>query len=120
MAESASRSSDKQGIGVSRQSDSFEIPISRSEPVRSSSEPATQPPVDEHRTATVTVAVISADLRNAHTQKCLERLKLHTQNFDLWILDNNNSTAFNHSREMNKVLKSATTDFVVLMDDDGF
>ena len=76
--------------------------------------------VDELRTATVTVAVVSADLRNAHARKCVDQLKRHTLNFDLWILDNNNSTAFNHSREINKVLKSANTDFVVLMDDDVF
>ncbi len=70
--------------------------------------------------ATVTVVVVSADLRNAHAQKCIDHLKRHTQDYDLWILDNNNSANFNHSREINKVLRSVTTDFVVLMDDDVF
>jgi hypothetical protein len=70
--------------------------------------------------STITVAVVTADLRHAHAQKCIEHLKRHTHDYDLWILDNNNSANFNHSREINKVLKSVTTDFVVLMDDDAF
>ena len=36
------------------------------------------------------------------------------------VLDNNNCNDFNHPKEMNKILDMATTDFVVLMDDDVF
>jgi len=78
------------------------------------------PRADRSCAATVTVAVVTRDLRNAHARQCLERLKAHTSNFDLVLLDNNGSATFNHPREMNKVLKSATSDYVVLMDDDVY
>jgi hypothetical protein len=68
----------------------------------------------------VTVAVVTRDLRADHAQKCISRLKQHTRDFDLWVLDNNSSPEFNHSVEMNKVLRAAQTDHVVLMDDDVF
>jgi hypothetical protein len=66
------------------------------------------------------VAVVTEDLRNDHARRCIHLLKRHTRDFDLWILDNNGSPDFSHSREMNKVLKSARTDYLVLMDDDVF
>jgi len=78
------------------------------------------PRIEKRQSATVTVAVVTGDLRNRHAQKCLGHLKRHTSNFNLVLLDNNHSANFNHSREMNKVLKTADTDYVVLMDDDVF
>ena len=68
----------------------------------------------------VTVAVVTSDIYKKHAQKCLTALKQHTRNFDLLILDNNNGGGFVHAREMNKVLRSVNTDFLVLMDDDVF
>lgn len=70
--------------------------------------------------ATVTIAVVTSDIYKPHAQKCLSYLKKHTANFDLIILDNNNSSNFNHPREMNKVLQSVKTDFLVLLDDDVY
>lgn len=69
---------------------------------------------------TVTVAVVTSDIYREHAQKCLSLLKKHTKDFDLIIMDNNNSKDFNHAREMNKVLRSIETDYLVLMDDDVF
>jgi Glycosyl transferase family 2 len=68
--------------------------------------------------ASITVAVVTSDIYKRHAQKCLSLLKKHTPRFDLIILDNNGSKHFNHPREMNKALRIAKTDFLVLMDDD--
>ncbi len=68
----------------------------------------------------VTIGVVSANLNNKHTQTCLDRLKKHTRNFDLIVLDNNCGPNFNHSREMNRLLEICRTDFLVLMDDDAW
>lgn len=70
-----------------------------------------------HRT---TIAVVCSDIRKEMTQRCLESIKKYTQNYDLLVLDNAGSGSFNHPAEMNKVLCSVTTDFLVLMDDDVF
>ncbi len=72
------------------------------------------------KSATVTVAVVTADIRKEHPKKCLSLLKKHTSNFELVILDNNSSKNFNHPMEMNKMLQIAKTDYLVLMDDDVF
>ena len=71
-------------------------------------------------TRKVTVAVVTSDLRRPHAAKCLSLLKRHTADYDLLILDNNRSRQFNHPREMNKVLRTAKTDYVVLLDDDVY
>ncbi len=73
---------------------------------------------DLRKSRTVTVAVVTSDIRKEHARKCLASLKKYTSNFDLVILDNNNSRCFNHPTEMNKVLQMIDTDFLVLMDDD--
>ncbi|CAB5093720.1 hypothetical protein D3OALGA1CA_1066 [Olavius algarvensis associated proteobacterium Delta 3] len=68
----------------------------------------------------VTVAVVSADSRSEVARTCLNRIKQHTDNYELILLDNNFGPGFNHSREMNRVLEIVQTDFLVLMDDDVF
>jgi ubiquinone/menaquinone biosynthesis C-methylase UbiE len=78
------------------------------------------PRTDRPSTAAVTVAVVTRDLRSHFARECLERVKSYTEDFDLLVLDNNGSTRFNHPREINRILKSTTSDFVVLMDDDVF
>ena len=75
---------------------------------------------DLRKSPTVTVAVVTSDIRKEHARKCLASIKKYTSNFDLIILDNNNSRNFNHPTEMNKVLQIVKTDFLVLMDDDVF
>lgn len=70
-----------------------------------------------HRT---TIAVVCSDIRKEMTQRCIATIKEHTENYDLLVLDNAGSREFNHPSEMNKVLKSVSTDFLVLMDDDVF
>ena len=67
-----------------------------------------------------TVAVVTADLRGEFAERCIALVKEHTSHYDLMVLDNNHGRDFNHAREMNKVLATATTDFVVLIDDDVF
>jgi GT2 family glycosyltransferase/glycosyltransferase involved in cell wall biosynthesis len=74
----------------------------------------------ESSSTRVTVAVVTSDIYKKHAQKCLAALKQHTTNVDLVILDNNVGPGFVHAREMNKVLRSVTTDFLVLLDDDVF
>jgi GT2 family glycosyltransferase len=74
---------------------------------------------------TVTIGVVTADFRNKHASRCLSLLKQHTPpEFDLILLDNNRnsnfnrSSNFNQSIEDNKILQTARTDYVVIMDDD--
>jgi GT2 family glycosyltransferase/SAM-dependent methyltransferase len=69
-------------------------------------------------TTRVTIGVVSADMRSEHSRQCLEKLKQHTRNFDLIVLDNNRGPNFNHAREMNRLLQIAKTEYLVLMDDD--
>lgn len=76
-------------------------------------------PLDSDNTR-LSVGVVSADLRSAHARRCLADLKRYTRNFDLVILDNSRSGDFNHAREMNRLIRMARTDFLVLMDDDVF
>lgn len=68
----------------------------------------------------LTVGVVTADLRSRHARRCLSDLKRCTRNFDLVILDNSRSGDFNHAREMNRLIRMARTDYLVLMDDDVF
>jgi glycosyltransferase involved in cell wall biosynthesis len=68
----------------------------------------------------LTVGVVTADLHSAHARRCLSDLKRCTRNFDLVILDNSRSGDFNHAREMNRLIRMARTDYLVLMDDDVF
>jgi len=79
-------------------------------PPSASSEPA--------KNAVVTVAVVTSDVYKPHAQKCLSLLKKHTSHFDLIVFDNNGSKDFNHPREMNRAIRTAQTDFLVLIDDD--
>lgn len=68
--------------------------------------------------ARITIGVVSANFESEHARTCLDRLKKHTRNFDLVLLDNNRGPDFNHPREMNRLLDICRTDFLVLMDDD--
>jgi len=70
------------------------------------------------RDSRTTIGVVTANIFAPHAQKCLEAIKDHTENYDLIVLDNNRSPGFNHPREMNNIIASCTTDFLVLMDDD--
>jgi len=72
------------------------------------------------RDTRVTIGVVSADLRSAHTAACLEAIKAYTTNYDLIVLDNNRGPGFNHAREMNRLRAICTTDYLVLLDDDVF
>jgi glycosyltransferase involved in cell wall biosynthesis len=68
----------------------------------------------------VTIGVVSADSRTLFARECIERIKTHTTNYDLILLDNNGDANFNHSSEMNRLLSICRTDYLVLMDDDVF
>jgi glycosyltransferase involved in cell wall biosynthesis len=68
----------------------------------------------------LTVGVVTADSRSVHARRCLASLKRCTENFDLVILDNSRASDFNHAREMNRLIRMARTDYLVLMDDDVF
>ncbi|MGA2256524.1 MAG: glycosyltransferase, partial [Thermoguttaceae bacterium] len=81
---------------------------------------AAAPSAGPAATRKVTVAMVTSDLRRPHAAKCLSLVKEHTSDYDLLILDNNGSRQFNHPAEMNKVLRTAKTDYVVLLDDDVY
>jgi SAM-dependent methyltransferase len=81
---------------------------------------SSSPAAGNRRSRNVTVAVVTSDLRRRHARQCLSLLKKHTADFELVVLDNNHSRQFNHPQEMNKALRTAKTDFVVLLDDDVF
>ena len=66
------------------------------------------------------MALVTSDLRRPQAAKCLSLLKRHTADCDLLILDNNRSRRFNRPREVNKVLRTARTDYVVLLNDDVY
>src|SRR6185312_176730 len=72
----------------------------------------------ESKTTRVTIGIVSADIKAAHAQACVAAVKKYTRNFDLVILDNNFGPNFNHPREMNRILGTCRTGFLVLMDDD--
>ncbi len=78
--------------------------------------PSSRSPFDS---ATVTIGIVTADYRSAYASRCISLVKRHTPpDFDLIILDNNRTRNFNQSRDDNKILRTAKTDYVVLMDDD--
>jgi len=68
----------------------------------------------------VTIGIVSANLRCDHARLCIDRVKKHTRNFDLIVLDNNRGPNFNHSREINRIISICKTDYLILMDDDVF
>jgi len=68
----------------------------------------------------VTVAIVSAGLQSDHARQCIARVKEHTENLDLVIVDNNLGAGFNHAREMNRLIEFSRTDYLVLLDDDVF
>jgi len=65
----------------------------------------------------VTVGVVSANMASTRTQRCIERLKSYTSNFDLVVIDSNTSNNFNYSQEINQLMDMCRTDYLVLMDD---
>jgi hypothetical protein len=67
-----------------------------------------------------TVAVVTGDIYKSYARKCIRLVKTHTHDFDLMILDNNGRMDFNHPKEMNRMLDTVKTRFLVLMDDDVF
>jgi GT2 family glycosyltransferase/glycosyltransferase involved in cell wall biosynthesis len=75
---------------------------------------------DGGKSPRTTVAVVSADIQNDFATECLRRVKAHTNNYDLMVLDNNGGGEFSHPREMNKVLRAVDTDYLCLMDDDVY
>lgn len=70
-----------------------------------------------HRT---TIMVACADYRKEMTQRCLSLIKEHTANYELLIMDNADDPVFSHPAAMNRAMRAADTDFLVLMDDDVF
>ena len=68
----------------------------------------------------VTVGVVSADLRSDYAQECIARVKEHTSNYELVLLDNNHGPGFNHAHEMNRIVDFCGTDYLALLDDDVF
>jgi len=68
----------------------------------------------------VTIGVVSANYKSNHATKCLNSIKRYTHNYELILIDNNGTGNFNHAREMNRLISMATTDYLVLMDDDVF
>ena len=93
-------------------------PLSMRDPAHVRYAADSRPPTSDN--ARLTVGVVTADLRSGHARRCLSSLKRYTRNFDLVILDNSRSDDFNHAREMNRLIRMARTDYLVLMDDDVF
>ncbi|MBN2008127.1 glycosyltransferase family 2 protein [candidate division KSB1 bacterium] len=65
-----------------------------------------------------TIAVVTANMESDYAKDCIARIKKHTHNYDLIILDNNHGGEFSHPREMNKVLRTVETEYLVMLDDD--
>jgi len=75
-------------------------------------------PAVKRRSSGATVAVLASDVRRRHVRKCLSLLKRHTPDLDLVVLDRDRNLECRRPEEINKVLRAARTDFVVLLDDD--
>lgn len=71
-------------------------------------------------TTRVTVGIVSADTRSRYARESINLVKRYTSNYDLVILDNNKGRDFNHSREMNRIIAMARTEYLILMDDDVY
>jgi len=75
---------------------------------------------EKESTLSVTVAVVTSDIRKPYARKCVALLKEFTEAAELLVLDNNGKKPFSHPVEMNRILKSVETDFLVLLDDDVY
>jgi glycosyltransferase involved in cell wall biosynthesis len=93
-------------------------PIHMRDPAHLRHSPDTRPLSSDN--TRITIGVVTADLRSAHARRCLADIKRCTRNYDLVILDNSRTGEFNHAREMNRLIRMAKTDYLVLMDDDVF
>jgi glycosyltransferase involved in cell wall biosynthesis len=94
-------------------------PLNDTEAIRYATQPRLRSPGRSIcANSSVTVAVLSADLRSADAQRCIERIKTHTADYDLVIVGNNRSSGQDRARERNRLLEFCRTDYLVLMDDD--
>ena len=80
----------------------------------------TYPTIYSEQLVRTTIAIVSSDIRKEHGQKCLSSIKEHTSNYDLIILDNSADKDFSHPREINRIFRTAQSDFLVIIDDDVF
>ena len=70
------------------------------------------------RPSKITIGILSADARSAQARKCIELVKTCTPDTRLVVADNNGVPVFDRAREMNRLLATCDTDYLVLMDDD--
>lgn len=66
----------------------------------------------------VTIVIVTADVNSDIAKRCIESIKKYTKDYELLILDNNYKLNFNHAKEINRALKIANSEYVVLVDDD--
>lgn len=76
--------------------------------------------MDDKIGLTVTVAVVTSDIRKGYASRCINSIKTHTKNTELIILDNGRKKNFSHPAEINRIIEMSETDLLVLMDDDVF
>jgi glycosyltransferase involved in cell wall biosynthesis len=94
-------------------------PLNDTDAIRYATQPRLRPPGRPISVnSSVTVAVLSTDLLSADAQRCIERIKKHTADYDLVIVANNRSSPQDRARERNRLLEFCRTDYLVLMDDD--
>lgn len=65
-----------------------------------------------------TIGLVCSNIKNYYTQDCIDRIKRHTSNYELVIIDNARSPDFNHAREMNRIMSLCQNKYLVLLDDD--
>ena len=63
------------------------------------------------------MAVTTADVGRPQARRCLAPLKRYAAAADLWILDGNTPPCPGHGQQLNAVLRTADTDFVVFLTD---
>jgi len=71
-----------------------------------------------HLFKSVTLVVIASHSQKSASKKSIASIKKQTHNLNLIVLDKNNNPDFNYPREINKIIKSANTDFLFIMTDD--
>jgi GT2 family glycosyltransferase len=60
----------------------------------------------------------TADTTSESAVECIRSIKKHSENYELIIIDNNRTPDFNHGAELNRGMKIAKGEYILLIDDD--
>jgi GT2 family glycosyltransferase len=64
------------------------------------------------------IVIATADTASENAGECIRSIKKHSENYELIIIDNNRTSDFNHGAELNRGMKIAKGEYILLVDDD--